>query len=100
MSSYTNENPYQYPGDLGLVLVGSVEWREWSYEFDLTVVWQELETNQFLWASDSGCSCPLPFDGFTLEGLNRGNKYDVLNYLASHYNSAKAMNLIEKIQAQ
>lgn len=44
----------------GLEFIGEVEWNDYPYEFDLTGVWKNKEG--YWIASDSGCSCPTPFD--------------------------------------
>lgn len=58
-------SPYYTPENWGLTLVGEVEWRDESYEFDLTVVWHHKDTGRFFVESDSGCSCPVPFEGIS-----------------------------------
>jgi hypothetical protein len=83
----------------GSTFVGEVEWDDESYSFNLTAVWRNDSTGQFEWADDSGCSCPMPFENLQESDVVTGSKYDVLNYLAGHYNSVKAMPLIERIQA-
>ena len=52
-------SPYYDPEHYGLSIVGVVE-EELSYEFDMFVIWTDGET--YYWASDSGCSCPIPFE--------------------------------------
>lgn len=87
------------PVNEGLDLVGDVEWDDEPWQFNLTVVWRNPDTKRFYWADDSGCSCPRPFEDLTESDVDSGTKYDVLNYLAGHYNSVRAMHLIERIQA-
>lgn len=60
-------NVYYYPEQFGLTTIGEVEWSEPCYDFDLTVLWRD-EAGKLYWASDSGCSCPSPFED--LGGLN------------------------------
>jgi hypothetical protein len=62
MSEY-ERNPYYFPAALGLETVGEVEWGDEPCAFDLTVVWKG-EGGYYL-ASDSGCSCPSPFEAYT-----------------------------------
>jgi hypothetical protein len=89
-------NPYQNPEAAGLELVGEVEWSARSYEFDLTAVWRDATTGAFYWASDSGCSCPSPFENTTFDDLHTGTKFEALAELTSN-NNPNAMNLIERI---
>lgn len=87
------------PEVFGLVIIGSVDWDNIPYQFNQTMVFRNTESGKFYWADDSGCSCPMPFENTTTDDLASGTKYDVLNYLAGHYGSVQAMNLIERIQA-
>lgn len=54
-------NPYYNPEEHGLRIVGAVEFSSGAYEFDTFVVWQDMEDGKLLYAADSGCSCPIPF---------------------------------------
>lgn len=60
-------NPYYHPENRGLEIVAELELLG-HYEFDTTVVWRRLSDGALLWASDSGCSCPVPFEGYTDDG--------------------------------
>lgn len=42
--------------------VGEVDWEEEPYEFELTRVYQQISTGALFYATDSGCSCPIPFE--------------------------------------
>lgn len=55
-------NIYYEPEKFGLRTVGEVEWDDGAYQYDLTVVWQDTRTGHLFAASDSGCSCPSPFE--------------------------------------
>ena len=71
-------NPYYYPETHDLTIVWWVDIAD-AYEFDMFVVWQDKDGNLW-WTSDSGCSCPSPFenvrgfhdlyDGDVLEGFD------------------------------
>lgn len=57
-----DRNPYERPEDFGLEHLGTIEWSEVSYRFDMTAVWKDTEDPKvFYWADDAGCSCPAPF---------------------------------------
>jgi hypothetical protein len=53
---------YYSPID-GLEIFGTVEDEEMCCEFDMFVIWQD-KTGQLYYASDSGCSCPSPFEDY------------------------------------
>jgi hypothetical protein len=101
---------YYNPEEAGLTVVGEVEWSEPSWSFDTTVVW--FKEGQFYWASDSGCSCPSPFETFySIADLNTGTDHDVIAYLMDRlteeekysngeegYGRASVVELISKIR--
>lgn len=64
-------NIYSDPEHFGLEVFGTIDAAPGSYEFDYLVVWREKATGQLWWASDSGCSCPTPFEDFSFP--NRGD---------------------------
>lgn len=54
-------NLYYSPEKYGLEVVGTIEWSEPNYDFDMTVLWR-AKRGQYWIGSDSGCSCPSPFE--------------------------------------
>lgn len=79
-------NVYSSPEDFGLEEVTEVDWYDDSYGFDLTVVWRHKETGQLYWASDSGCSCPSPFEGYNgIEDLSTGTVHGILTELRERF---------------
>ncbi|MFM2393156.1 MAG: hypothetical protein RLZZ546_1138 [Bacteroidota bacterium] len=56
-----SENPYYSPEKCGLQILDSIN-TAGSYEYDMFVVWVKLDDNSIWWATDSGCSCPVPFE--------------------------------------
>lgn len=63
-------NPYYHPESLGLTIIAEVE-QGCGYDFDTTILFQK-DDGTFWLAHDMGCSCPIPFDGFTFfSGLDR-----------------------------
>jgi hypothetical protein len=44
-----------------LSYVGGFDWDNESWQFNITQVWKETRGRYFV-ASDSGCSCPSPFE--------------------------------------
>ena len=59
----TDYGIYYTPEHHGLELVGSASEDDMSYEFDIFAVWKD-ESGNLYWASDSGCSCPSPFESY------------------------------------
>lgn len=55
-------NVYYEPEKHGLILLGSVDLSEPDYSFDMLAVWKDTEG--FYLGTDSGCSCPSPFENY------------------------------------
>lgn len=73
---YGNPDPYNQPEKFGLTPVAEVHWDDESYQFNFMAVWVD-GNGQLYWATDSGCSCPSPFEDFhSLDELEKG---DILN---------------------
>ncbi len=62
-------DPYYNPADFGLETVGEIDFSSGEYEFDLTVIWRRISDGAFVYADDSGCSCPSPFEDKGIEDL-------------------------------
>lgn len=58
-----SENPYYFPAACGLVKVAEVDLSEPCYSFDLLAVW--ADSDGLYLATDSGCSCPTPFEDYS-----------------------------------
>src|SRR5690242_19010016 len=56
-------NPYYFPERHGLTIVGKVDLSEPDYSFDYLVCWRDTIGNFYL-GTDSGCSCPSPFEDY------------------------------------
>jgi hypothetical protein len=64
------DDVYYNPEKFGLTIIGDVD-TAGSYEFYMLAVWQRDEDGALFWQTDSGCSCPSPFeDVYSVEGLN------------------------------
>lgn len=73
-------NAYYEPGKLGLSVVATADQENMSWEFDTFVVWKHNDGRIFC-ASDSGCSCPTPFEDYTtLESLTKIDSLSQLKY--------------------
>lgn len=55
-----NSNPYYSPESCELEIFFEIDIAG-SYEFDKFVIWKD-KNNELFWDTDSGCSCPSPFD--------------------------------------
>lgn len=62
--SYSTPDAYNQPDKFGLQVIGTVQWEEDNYSFDLTAVFKDEHGNLY-WADDAGCSCPSPFEDYT-----------------------------------
>ena len=73
---------YYSPEDLGLESIASLDLDNEPYQFDIVAVWRHTETGRVYWATDSGCSCPSPFENFNkledFEELVRANYNELL----------------------
>ncbi|MFE6493402.1 hypothetical protein [Streptomyces sp. NPDC057748] len=58
------EDVYSSPEKFGLTTVGTLS-ADLYYEFSMLVVWRRTEDGVLFWGTDSGCSCPSPFEGCT-----------------------------------
>jgi hypothetical protein len=69
-------NIHSEPEAFGLTAFGEVEFSSGSYEFDTLVVWRDA-TGAFLYAEDSGCSCPEPFGQIDLRTVKRATAHEI-----------------------
>lgn len=53
-------NPYYEPEALGLTKVAELDLEEPCYSFNILAVWHD--EHGFYLGTDSGCSCPVPFE--------------------------------------
>lgn len=68
-------NIYHNPEKFGLEIVDTVDAAD-SYEFDMLALFRRGDN--FYIGTDSGCSCPMPFEGF---GVNDLTEIDTLGTL-------------------
>lgn len=59
--------PYHDPEKFGLTMVGSIDFRD-GWEFDIVAVFRD-SAGRLGYLEDSGCSCPIPFDGQGVDDL-------------------------------
>lgn len=53
----------------GLIPVAEIELAEPDYSFDLLGIWQAADTGAYYLSTDSGCSCPSPWESHTKDHL-------------------------------
>jgi hypothetical protein len=56
-------NIYNNPDKFGMVVLDTVYLSEPDYSFDMLAIWKN-ESGQYFLGTDSGCSCPSPFENF------------------------------------
>lgn len=62
-----------------LTKVGEVDLAEPCYDFNLLAFWVRKRDGQLLYATDSGCSCPSPFQDTQVRDLKETNLAGVLD---------------------
>lgn len=77
-------NIYHDPEKYGLLTIGEIDWSSGCYEFDLTTVWKRESDGRFVYAEDSGCSCPSPFEDTGINELTVLRKRGGLNDFKEH----------------
>jgi len=97
------DNPYYHPEKCGLEKVAELEHSSGSFEFDTQVVWRHLDSGKLYWAEDSGCSCPIPFEGTELEHMEEIRNLGAFRIRAmekgySEASYANKMEFIEKVE--
>lgn len=82
-----DHNPYYSPEKCGLAILHDIN-TGGDYEFDMLVVWEKLDDNTIWWDTDSGCSCPSPFDvndnGHELKEITTDTYYNFKLALENH----------------
>ena len=77
-----DKNLYNNPERFGLSIVAAIEDEDANYTFDTIVVWRSNETGKLYWAHDSGCSCPIPFDEYSLDNITPlGNVKELKDFM-------------------
>lgn len=57
------------PEAFGLTTIGEIDWSDGEYRYAFTVLWRRDVDRVFVTGDDSGCSCPIPFDGTDVNSL-------------------------------
>lgn len=61
---YYNKDLYTNPESFGLQMVGEIDLDVPDYSFDILAVLYNPVRKNFYIISDSGCSCPAPFEAY------------------------------------
>jgi hypothetical protein len=76
---------YFDPSKFGLEVLTQVDLSEPDYSFDYLVVWRNLESGKLFYATDSGCSCPSPFEEHGITDLEPFDDVQVVQKLLTDY---------------
>lgn len=63
MKEWGDNNPYYHPDKCGLEIVGELD-EPRDYEFNMFVVFRDIESGKLYYGQDAGCSCPTQFEDF------------------------------------
>lgn len=100
--AYTHDDPYNNPNSFGLMIVGECDLYQEDWGFNIAVVWYHNQSKQFYLGTDSGCSCPSPFEWIeSLSDLSGPySKAEVLRAVAdlSCEDRSEIIKLCEKIR--
>lgn len=77
-------NIYYSPEKFGLEIVGTINWVNEPYTFNLTVVWRRPADGQLFYASDAGCSCPSPFEDSHLDNITAATAHEISGALLTN----------------
>jgi hypothetical protein len=61
-------NLYYDPQKFGLTLIDEIDWSDGCYNFNITAVYRRAD-GSLVYAEDSGCSCPSPFEDQGVDDL-------------------------------
>lgn len=97
-------NIYYNPEHFGLEIVDDIDFAD-AYEYDMVVVWYHQATNKYYWDSESGCSCPTPFETKNMQNISQltQQNFDELknaikNSCRSEYCPEKVQNFLTKVR--
>lgn len=101
-SLWWSRNPN--PVDEHLTKIGEVDLAEANYSFDLLAFWVRKSDGQLLYATDSGCSCPTPFEDVKVRDL-RETTLDAVTDVArreahdpSGYGAVPQVDVVQKVR--
>lgn len=80
---------YYDPASAGLEIIGEAA-EEPDWDFDMFIVWRRIADGALLYATDSGCSCPSPFEDTPLSDLVEIGTYDEFSIALNEWASTKS----------
>lgn len=89
MRSY-DTNLYYSPEASGYEIIETIELEDEPWQFDILVVWRDPE-GTLVWATDSGCSCPSPFEIIEPEDLYNYDYEVIESFVRSRVGSEGAL---------
>lgn len=99
---YWSRNPN--PVDEHLTKIGEVDLATPDYSFDLLAFWVRKRDGQLLYATDSGCSCPMPFDSIKVRELRETTLDTVLDVARREahgpdgYETVPQVDVVQKVR--
>ena len=82
---WNDPNIYDNPEQFGLERFEEINDDHASYSFDDFVIWKRLSDGALLYGTDSGCSCPAPFDKQTVDDLTKITSIEQLDAAIEEY---------------
>lgn len=83
--SYGQDDVYYNPEKFGLTQIAQADEDDMSWKFNMFVVWKHTDGRVFA-ASDSGCSCPSPFEDYhNLNDLTLVDSYSQLKAMVNEW---------------
>ena len=86
---YDNSPYYDVPD--GWEILAEADWAG-DWEFEMIVVWQNTGKGEIRAAYDSGCSCPTPFSGLTMDRAKLIKSPRDLKFFLEHENGIQAVD--------
>lgn len=80
---------YYDPTIAGLEVIGEAA-EEPDWDFDMFMVWRRVADGALLYATDSGCSCPSPFENTSVNDLIEIGTYDEFSIALNEWVSTKS----------
>lgn len=71
------KNVYYEPSAFGLTQLAELEDPDACYSFDTLVFWLHKESGRVFMATDAGCSCPTPFEGYRFTSPDDNNLEEI-----------------------
>lgn len=76
---------YCEPENYGLEIFEHIQDDHASYSFNDLIIWRRKEDGKLLYQTDSGCSCPMPFENIGIDDLIVINSIEQLDRAIEEY---------------